>query len=64
MKKLKPCPFCGGTANAIQYTHYPKWVVGCSDDNCLGFSGLGWIYRSEQQAIEAWNKRYTEDDLK
>lgn len=58
MTELKPCPFCGGIANVMQDRHYPKWFVGCNDDNCLGFSGLGWLYGSKQQAIEAWNTRY------
>lgn len=34
-----------------------KFCVGCGDDACLGFSGLGWLYETEDQAAAAWNRR-------
>ena len=54
---LKPCPFCGGEARIIAKLYEPKVCVGCDDDTCLGFSGLGWLYDSEKEAAEAWNRR-------
>lgn len=54
---LKPCPFCGGEARIIAKPYEPKVCVGCDDDTCLGFSGLGWPYDSEKEATEAWNRR-------
>lgn len=56
-EELKPCPFCGGEARIIAKPYEPKVCVGCDDDTCLGFSGLGWLYDSEKEAIEAWNRR-------
>ena len=55
--ELKPCPFCGGEARIIAKPYEPKVCVGCDDDTCLGFSGLGWLYDSEKEATEAWNRR-------
>lgn len=54
---LKPCPFCGGEARIIAKPYEPKVCVGCDDDTCLGFSGLGWLYDSEKEAAELWNRR-------
>ena len=51
------CPFCGGEARIIAKPYEPKVCVGCDDDTCLGFSGLGWLYDSEKEATEAWNRR-------
>jgi len=59
MTELLPCPFCGGKAHTLSQA--PKGVdyaVGCSDDDCLGFVGLGWIYNTEAEAIAAWNTRH------
>lgn len=58
MNELKPCPFCGGVANVIDHHNDDGSVsVGCNNDSCLGFSGLGWLYGTEAEAIEAWNTR-------
>lgn len=57
MTELLPCPFCGGEARIIAKPYEPKVCVGCDDDTCLGFSGLGWLYDSEKEATEAWNQR-------
>ena len=54
---LLPCPFCGGEARIIAKPYEPKVCVGCDDDTCLGFSGLGWLYDSEKEATDAWNRR-------
>lgn len=55
--ELKPCPFCGGEANLVEDPHNWVWSIGCSNDKCLGFSGLSWTYTSEREAAEAWNTR-------
>ena len=57
MEELKPCPFCGGEAQIVSKPYEPKFCVGCDDDTCLGFSGLGWLYDSGQEAAAAWNRR-------
>lgn len=56
-EELKPCPFCGGEAQVVRKPYEPKVCVGCGDDACLGFSGLGWLYETEEQAAAAWNRR-------
>lgn len=55
--RLLPCPFCGGEATVIDYRNDGLVGVGCSNDTCLGFSGLGWSYKTETEAIAAWNTR-------
>lgn len=63
MEELKPCPFCGGKASVIDHHNDDGSVsVGCADDTCLGFSGLGWLYKTEAEAIAAWNTRAACDD--
>lgn len=65
MSELLPCPFCGGEANVIDHHNDDGSVsVGCNNDTCLGFSGLGWLYKTEAEAIAAWNTRaaYEIDD--
>ena len=57
MEDLKPCPFCGGEASVVGKPHEAKFCVGCGDDTCLGFSGLGWLYDTEEDAASAWNHR-------
>lgn len=57
---LEPCPFCGGEANTLHRPHVIDWrySVGCNDDECRGFIGLSWLYKTEAEAIEAWNTRH------
>lgn len=50
--ELKPCPFCGGNAEMKSYTMF--WVV-C--DDCLSETT---VYSTEEEAIEAWNRRATD----
>ena len=57
MDELRPCPFCGGEAQVVRKPYETKFCVGCGDDACLGFSGLGWLYETEEQAAAAWNRR-------
>ena len=56
---LALCPFCGGEANTLHRPHVIDWrySVGCNDDECRGFIGLSWLYKTEAEAIAAWNSR-------
>ena len=72
MNELKPCPFCGGTRlfvgtvaeiemqdeNHEDYVfnrqHYAV-VCNYNDGGCGASSGV--VYKSEEGAIEAWNRR-------
>ena len=52
---LKPCPFCGGEAEKCNLTKFDindRCWVECKE---CGVSAK--IYDSEQEAIEAWNRR-------
>lgn len=51
--KLKKCPFCGGEAHVVGLS--TKWVV-CS--KCEAESGC---FYTEEDAIEAWNRRASND---
>ena len=72
MPELKPCPFCGGTQLFVgtiaeiemmdednpNYLHGKKtYSVVCDylEGGCGASSGGG--ARSEEEAIEAWNRR-------
>lgn len=56
---LSGCPFCGGEANTLERPHVIdiRYSVGCNDDECRGFIGLSWLYKTEAEAIAAWNTR-------
>lgn len=62
--ELKPCPFCGSKAELYhdQSSDYPcnwTYAVQCTDrDNCWIQGGN---FKTEQEAIAAWNKRPGED---
>lgn len=67
--ELKPCPFCGGKAEAIQFsaprtfgegdqTARPKvWVVRCIKNGC---GTLNTFYYDKKLAIDLWNTRASE----
>lgn len=57
--KLLPCPFCGGKAETRTSTWNDKnykWTVQCKTNLCMGEMGCA-FYRTEAEAIEAWNTR-------
>ena len=62
--ELKPCPFCGGKANLLFYTHYSgikSWTVRCENKcavTCGHVDEKGkWHPTPQKKAIEAWNRR-------
>lgn len=59
IKKLKPCPFCGGEARVRDGGDY--FTVGCLDKNCICFYGTNWVYEKQENAIKAWNRRMGDD---
>lgn len=58
MNKLKPCPFCG--SKAISGNYYHGNIVGCSNTRCKVFPNT-WYHDTLEEAIEAWNWRYTDE---
>jgi Lar family restriction alleviation protein len=50
MSELKPCPFCGGEAEATEYND-SDYTIMCK--NC--HAEIGW--REKAEAIAAWNRR-------
>ena len=55
MTELKPCPFCGSKHICIKKTNVGTWLQ-C--ERCFVEINL---YRTEEEAIDAWNRR-AEDD--
>lgn len=63
MPDLKPCPFCGGKARLIKksWTEFGgpyDFTVHC--DDCS--AGIRCYFPTENEAIEAWNRRAGEED--
>ena len=62
MNKLKPCPFCGSRA----FMRNEKGQIGtihrvyCGNEDCPVEPETHWYWRKEE-AIEAWNRRATDD---
>lgn len=61
MNELKPCPFCGGEAEAIKAHHIfeKPYVVICGNKECR--ASLGEFSKTREEAIEAWNRRMTDE---
>ena len=63
MNEIRPCPFCGGKAVCIDRTipdkSKPRFSILC--DSCK--AATCWI-DTEEHAIEAWNRRKEEDELR
>ena len=51
-EKLKPCPFCGGEAEACQTYDGFFWKV-----MCCGCGNCTLKYVNKEQAIDTWNRR-------
>lgn len=58
MSEIKPCPFCGGAAMNLSHSSCDccgkkyTGIVGCTHCNAEVSH-----YDTDEQAIEAWNKR-------
>ena len=58
MTDLRPCPFCGGVADAVIPNEFPRyWVVQC--DLC---GAKGSIQKGLDGAVNAWNTRVEPTD--
>ena len=55
MDELKACPFCGGSARDINQVI--GHIILCRF--CDARTGF---YRTEEEAIEAWNRRVSDDE--
>ena len=54
MKKIKPCPFCGGKPMIF---HAPNgYGVTCKNHGCIVIVSTG-NWGTEESAIAAWNQR-------
>ena len=56
--ELKPCPFCGGTAEMIKIPHIPRgtdYTPRCKHTWCCGRLTKKWARKED--AIRFWNRR-------
>ena len=60
MSDLKPCPFCGDTYINIRRKK-EGYNVGCNTVNCIACHVRTRVYKTEQDAIEAWNRRVQDE---
>lgn len=60
MIKLKPCPFCGSKGITLTSVYSDLHQVGCSNLSCKVLPQT-WGYDTLEEAIEAWNWRYTDE---
>lgn len=69
--KKKPCPFCGGKRLFVSKSdcswHEPAFAysVGCAGADCHGhIFALGHdLFKTEKEAVEAWNERAEDDEI-
>lgn len=54
MNELRPCPFCGGNAEFDYVEIRLKWFTKVKCKTCKGQTN---IYKDEESAVEAWNRR-------
>lgn len=61
-EKLKSCPFCGDTY--IKIYHSMAWYqVGCNTVNCIACHAYVRAYKTEKEAVEAWNRRVNHETI-
>ena len=58
---LKPCQFCGAEGD-ITYNYYKKFDPYCTNDDCF-LNKLEYWFETEQEAIEAWNRRTNDEQI-
>ena len=58
MKKLKPCPFCGGKAKINKMPYGDNYKVYCPKCGiAMGFTYSHIHPKTEEEAVTAWNTR-------
>jgi hypothetical protein len=59
--ELKNCPFCGREAKITRLTG--MWIVGCDYDFlCYGnINHVTLLHITQEQAVEAWNRRASDE---
>lgn len=62
--ELKPCPFCGSKGEINYREGLEAWVVECSNHFCMASYMIGMDYDTEEEAIEAWNRRVADEKKK
>lgn len=56
--ELKPCPFCGGEAELRKWRRWLDFQkVMCINRDCIIYHADDKWYKTEAEAIEAWNRR-------
>lgn len=60
MNALKRCPFCGGEAKLRKVKITDEFYVECCNGSCSTLPTT-WHFETEEEAIDAWNTRYTDD---
>ena len=69
MTELKPCPFCGSEAWIIRTNDnkkrpYVQCKFGCfREPKCPASHLVTWDYRTEEEAVEAWNRRASDERI-
>lgn len=58
--ELKRCPFCGSPGEVEHREYSGTWIVQCSNGECPASYMIGWDYETEEDAIDAWNRRVNE----
>jgi len=69
--KKKPCPFCGGTrlsmvkSDCVWHDPPVAYSVSCAGGDCHGhiFSLGHDLFKTEKEAVEAWNERAEADEI-
>lgn len=59
-KELKPCPFCGREGRIIFV--YGLFVPYCKNESCILYT-LDVCYDTKKKAIEAWNRRASDEQI-
>lgn len=61
MSELKHCPFCGAKPQTYK-TGYCNWNIKANHQVFCPIARMGWWlnYGTEEEAIEAWNRREKE----
>ena len=62
MTELKSCPFCGDTYVKVHLTKGYSFTVGCNTVNCICLHTEGKTFKTQEDAIKAWNRRVTDAD--